>query len=159
MSEWTDFFSAQVGASSALLGLLFVSLSLNLTTILANGGLTERIQQALLQLLVVLVVSLLQLMPGQSLLVAGLEVLAISAFAVIVGTLLAVRGLRLGKATRPMTALNLTMIEFALLPWLIGGVMMLAGNPNGGYWLAVGMCLSIIKAVADAWIFLVEINR
>ncbi len=50
MSAWTDFFAAVVGATSALLGLFFrCSLSLNLTTILANGGLPERAMQALPQ--------------------------------------------------------------------------------------------------------------
>ena len=46
-----------------------------------------------------------------------------------------------------------------MLPCLIGGIMVLGGNETGLYWLAVGICLCFIKAVSDAWIFLVEINR
>ena len=159
MSAWTDFFAAMVGATSALLGLFFVSLSLNLSTILANDGLPERAMQALLQLLAALVVGLLLLMPGQSLIASGLEILLVAILMGLVGTVLAVRGLRRGKDHRADFIRNLAMVEISLVPWFVGGFLLLGGNAVGGYWLAVGICLSIVKAVIDSWVFLVEINR
>lgn len=36
LAAWQPFFAAQLGAGAALLGLLFVGLSLNLSRILAN---------------------------------------------------------------------------------------------------------------------------
>ena len=37
--------------------------------------------------------------------------------------------------------------------------ILLAGNPAGLYWLAGGVIISFAKAVLDAWVLLVEINR
>jgi len=159
MSAWTDFFAAVVGATSALLGLFFVSLSLNLATILANRGLPERALQALLQLLAALIVGLLLLMPGQSLWAAGLEILVVAVLVAVVGTVLALRGLRGGKDHKSDFIRNLALVEISVVPWFVGGFLLLGGNAVGGYWLAVGICLSIMKAVIDSWVFLVEINR
>jgi hypothetical protein len=159
MSAWTDFFAAVVGATSALLGLFFVSLSLNLATILANRGLPERALQALLQLLAALIVGLLLLMPGQSLWAAGLEILIVAVVMGLLGTVLAVRGLRGGKDHKSDFVRNLALVEISVVPWFVGGFLLLGGNAAGAYWLAVGICLSIVKAVIDSWVFLVEINR
>lgn len=47
---WADFFVAASGASAALLGLLFVSLSINLEQILKTSGLTSRAAETMLLL-------------------------------------------------------------------------------------------------------------
>ena len=56
-ADWANFFVAEVGASAALLGLLFVSISINLSKILSFRALPNRAFGALLALLAVLVVS------------------------------------------------------------------------------------------------------
>jgi len=159
LSAWTDFLAAVVGATSALLGLFFVSLSLNLKTILSGKGLIERAAQALIQLLAALLVGLFQLMPGQSLLSAGIGVLVIAGATGVLGTVLSARSVMHAKGHRFAYTNNLVMFELAILPWIVGGLLLIAGNANGAYWLAGGICLSIAKAAADSWVFLVEINR
>jgi hypothetical protein len=47
----------------------------------------------------------------------------------------------------------------ATAPYLIGGGLLLAGRPVGHYWIAAAILLSLAKAVQDAWVLLVEINR
>lgn len=159
LSAWTDFLAAVVGATSALLGLFFVSLSLNLQTVLAGNGLTERAAQALIQLLAALVVGLFMLMPGKSLFVAGLGTLVIATATAVIGTVLAARSVMHAKGHRFAYGSNLIVFELAILPWIVGGLMLMAGSANGAYWLAAGICLSIAKAAIDSWVFLVEINR
>ncbi|MEQ1940994.1 hypothetical protein ABMA32_01090 [Mesorhizobium sp. VNQ89] len=159
LSAWTDFLAAVAGATAALLGLFFVSLSLNLEKVLAGNGLTERAEQALIQLLAALMVALFLLMPGLSLFVAGNGVLVIAAVTGVMGTLLAARSLRRAKGYARVYTANLVLFELAILPWLVGGVLLMAGNADGAYWLAAGICLSIAKAAFDSWVFLVEINR
>ena len=39
------------------------------------------------------------------------------------------------------------------------GVLLLFGIESGFYWIAAGVIVSFIKAVIDAWVLLVEINR
>ncbi|MCX7302771.1 MAG: hypothetical protein NTV73_00315 [Hyphomicrobiales bacterium] len=159
LSAWTDFLAAVVGATSALLGLFFVSLSLNLSTILAGKGLTERAAQALIQLLAALIVGLFLLMPGKSVFVSGLGTLVIAVATALVGTLLAARSMMHTQGYRVAYAGNLVLFELAILPWVVGGLMLMAGSADGAYWLAGGICLSIAKAAMDSWVFLVEINR
>ncbi len=54
---------------------------------------------------------------------------------------------------------NVVLLEAATIPWLVGGILVLYGVPGGYYWLAGGIILAFIKAVGDAWVLLVEINR
>ena len=42
---------------------------------------------------------------------------------------------------------------------VIAGVAVLWVGPGGLYWLVAGTLFSIITALADAWVLLVEINR
>ncbi|HYB02575.1 MAG TPA: hypothetical protein VED37_20280 [Ktedonobacteraceae bacterium] len=65
MNGWENFFIAEVGASAALLGLIFVGVSINLTRILSISGLPNRALLALIILLTILVISSLLLVPEQ----------------------------------------------------------------------------------------------
>ena len=56
MIGWENFFIAEVGASAALLGLIFVGVSINLTRIISIPGLPNRALLALIILLTILVV-------------------------------------------------------------------------------------------------------
>ena len=79
MSDWHDFFVAQVGASGVLAGLVFVGVSINLEKIMSTPayGLPGRTLEALIVLLAVLTVSSVLLVPGQGTLLVGAEVLAV----------------------------------------------------------------------------------
>jgi hypothetical protein len=81
---WHDFFLAAAGASAALLGLLFVGVSINLTAIAAEERVDARARaaQAFSNLLFVLLIALLMLIPdiGPTTLAASLA--AIAAFGV-----------------------------------------------------------------------------
>src|ERR1700691_303512 len=77
-AAWHDFFMAAVGASAALLGLLFVSLSINIQTILKYPYLPGRAAATLGILLVVLVVCFFGLAPNEGATAFGWEIVAVS---------------------------------------------------------------------------------
>ncbi len=68
LAPWHDFFLASAGATAALLGLLFVGVSINLTTISAaeRVDLRARAGQAFANLVFVLVIALLMLVPDRA---------------------------------------------------------------------------------------------
>ncbi|MGA2043717.1 MAG: hypothetical protein ABSG83_10120 [Roseiarcus sp.] len=155
---WANFFVAQCGASAALLGLLFVSVSLNLSRILAFPTLPERALLAMLLLLAVLVVASLMLIPGQPIRANGVESLAAGALIAAAAGAAKTRA-GLGSAYRRYFIGDLTFLAGATLPYFIAGGLLFAGAQAGFYWLAAAILLSTAKAVSDAWVLLVEINR
>ena len=94
ISDWTIFFTAQLGAAATLGGLVFVGLSLNLTKILSFPALPNRALLALGVLLGILVVSSLILIPCQSTELIGFEILAAGLLATVVAASIEVRTLR-----------------------------------------------------------------
>src|SRR5271156_3256870 len=65
MSDWSNFFLGELGASAALAGLLFVSVSVNQARILELGRMADRGLEALTMLFLVLAVASIGLVPGQ----------------------------------------------------------------------------------------------
>lgn len=66
MTGWENFFIAEVGASAALAGLIFVGVSINLNRILSLPRLPDRALEAVSLLLTVLASSLRDLLLHQS---------------------------------------------------------------------------------------------
>lgn len=157
---WTDFFVAQVGASASLAGLLFVGVSLNMSKILAVRGLPERALGALILLVTILIAASLELVPGQPAPVLGLEIVLVGFVAWAAATNTDVKSLRaIDEKYRRLYFNNLVLNQVAVVPYLIGGALMLLGYANGVYFLVPAMLVSFVKAIMEAWVLLVEINR
>lgn len=160
MDSWDNFLVAQVGASAALLGLLFVGVSLNLTKILSISYLPDRSLAAMVLLFAILLVSSLLLIPDQPAMAVGLEVLGIGVTVWLSGTVLAIRGWQaLSKDRRANFFFNFAFLQAATLPYIVAGLMLLAAEFAGMYWLAAAIVVSLAKALTDAWVLLIEINR
>lgn len=158
-ADWGNFFMAQVGASAALLGLLFVGVSLNLARILAARHLPQRALLAMGLLLVVMLISMIVLIPQLSPRLLGGIILVPGLVLFVAGHNIE-RSLYRSRAAGPLKFVaNFALFELAVVPYLVAGGLMTAGLAGGPHWLAAGMILSIAKAMCDAWVLLVEINR
>jgi hypothetical protein len=160
MGDWEAFYTAQLGAAAALGGLVFVGLSLNLKKILSYAWLPSRALLALIVLMAIFIISSFMLMPGQSLGTLGFEVAVTGLALGAVGTAIETYALRkVDLQNREAFIANLVLLEIGILPYVAGGVLLLLGDASGFYWVAAGVIISLIKAVLDAWVLLVEINR
>jgi len=165
MGDWHDFFLAQAGAAGVLTGLVFVSVSLNLEKIMSqpDSGLPGRAAEALILLVAVLTVACLLLVPGQGTMIVGLEVLVTELAAW--GWVAAIQLLRLKGWQAMELDLRRAFVvrvaggQVATLPFIAAGIAVLAGGLGGLYWLVAGMVFSILVALFDAWVLLIEINR
>jgi hypothetical protein len=157
-AEWQDFFVASVGASAALLGLLFVTISINLEHILRFPHLPGRAAGTLGTLLSVLVVGSFALVPGQALPTLASEI-------VVTGAVVAFQAVWVSLRKRtPGDPLTWTLggMPLLLLPALAfvgGGCSLLTESGGGLYWVLAGTVLAFVAASINAWVLLVEILR
>lgn len=152
---WDDFFVAQVGASAALAGLLFVAVSINLGHILKYPHLPMRAIEALTTLLCVLVVGTWALVPGQSAVALGLEIFATGLAAWVIQTV----GLINTRKSGYESATRIFFNQIPPVPFIVAGLAIAHGSAGGIYWTVPGTLLSILCGVYCAWILLVEIQR
>jgi hypothetical protein len=159
-AAWSGFFSAEVGASAALAGLIFVAVSINLAQIVKQTQLVSRSAKALISLMAVLFSSSLCLIPELSRLILGYELTALGVV-IWVGTTLAQYG-----AARRNTyvgtkekVFHVVLTELSAIPFVLGGLSLVRGSGGGLYWLAAGTVFSLANALFDAWVLLIEIQR
>ena len=162
-AQWSDLFVASAGAAAALAGLVFVAVSINLAQILRSSGLPARAAESLLFLVGVLIVSLLCLAEGQGRRALGIELLVEGVLLVVTIVVLFFHGLPRPEergTLPPHWLLGRTMLSaMGSVPFLVGGVSLLAGSGGGLYWTFAGIIAAFAASTINAWVLLVEIQR
>lgn len=160
MGGWESFMLPQVGAAAVLTRLIFIGVSISLSKILPSPRLPNRALQALILLLAIFVMGSLLLVPGQPLVVYGVEVLVVGLLVWAALTALDVSSVRKAEIQfRRISIGNLILNQVTVLPYMIAGIAMLTSGSNGFYWIVLGIMFSFIKALLDAWVLLVEVHR
>jgi hypothetical protein len=158
--EWVEFGVALAGAAAVLAGLVFVSVSINLEKVLEIHGLPGRAGESIVMFAGVLILSICLLMPGQSRVALGVELLVGGALLLILLIVIALPGLN--RPTRQPLSWRVTRILLALaasVPVIVAGVSLLAERGGGLYWLAAAFMLSFAAGIGNAWVLLVEVVR
>lgn len=158
--HWSDFFLGEVGATAALAGLVIVAVSINLQRILAFPQLPGRAGEMLIMLVGALLASSVALLPGQPPKIFGWEILAIGAFVTVAPLWIQIRAL-IAVKDQPLHwwLWRLVIVFLAGLPMIAGGILLIAGDGNGAYWVAASVLVIVAATVWNAWVLLVEILR
>ncbi|HEV2661051.1 MAG TPA: hypothetical protein VGU68_10645 [Ktedonobacteraceae bacterium] len=160
MSGWENFFLGELGASAALAGLIFVGLSINLQKIMNSPHLPNRVLEALVVLVAVLFLASLLLIPNQSFLAIGIEVLLLGLCEWIVMVFLQIDSLRKMPAEFRLAFTRVILVcQLATLSFITAGIIFLLGGTTGFYWIVAAVLLSFLATFVDIWVLVVEINR
>ena len=163
-SAWSDFALAQLGASAALLGLVFVGLSINLRDVIGSTSLVNRAAESVVALGGVLVAATCVLIPHQSRAVVTTELL-------VIGLVLLATNARLQRADfapspadhrDPPRASRVVrhVLGFGTPILLIVAAVTLAAEGGGGlYWWPAAIVAAYAAAISNAWVLLIEILR
>ena len=160
MQAWNAFFQVQAGASAALLGLVFVSLSINSGFIVASKHLPNRAVEALVILFLNLAFSSLCLVPGQAERMPAIETLCLIGLVWVIVSVLHHHTIRnIEPEYRHHAWANMAIGQFVALSWFLGGLALWFQGEAGVGWLVPSIMLSYALALLNAWVLLVEINR
>ncbi len=129
LAAWSNFFVTAAGASAALVGLLFVAVSINLATILEHAWLPARAALVVIILVDALVCGLIGLVPGLPIrtsgvafLVTGLVASALTAFAQT-----RARARTHYNASRGLVALQVVAVQIGPLAFALAGASLMWG--------------------------------
>jgi hypothetical protein len=163
VNGWHDFYLMVGTAAATLIGLLFVSLSLNADAIAhpANFDLRALAEQTFSTFLLILSFAVLFLIPNQVPLGLGLPLLAVGSYGLYrtIQQFLKIRPSQPRTWGRGSLARRFItpLICFAVL--IVIAVTVLLGKTDGLYWLIPVMILLIIAASINAWDLLLRLRE
>lgn len=157
---WLEFGVAAAGATAALAGLLIVAMSVNVKQILASKALMHGARSTIASLVLAIVTSLLLLIPGQSMLLLGVEtlVLTLPAVSIQVQSILTQSRTAAEGITPSILAFIITFAALQYAPFLVGGILLLFGGAAGVWLLAIGVVIIVIASLVNAWVLLLEVQ-
>jgi hypothetical protein len=159
IQEWANFGQVAGDASGALIGLLFVAVSLNRDRIAQHRALRNGALQTLIMFMLPLLVAILLLTPRQPSWVLGIELIALGA---VHGLALTITARRTRQAANEVQSRLPRLLDYTspnavtTLLVLAAGATLAAGYVGGLYWLVPAVILALIGGVTNAWLFLVE---
>jgi hypothetical protein len=159
-APWGEFGTAVAAASAALLGLLFVAISINLKMILDEPGLPSRAGQTLILFGTPLVTAVLLIVPDQARVALGLELIATG---LVIGggqiylDLTTERGDEETFGRRMVGRVFPAYISCGCLA--VAGATLIGEAGGGLYWLVPSVIAAIVFGLLNVWVLLVEIQR
>lgn len=159
LEQWKEFNLAIAGAAAALAGLVIVAASVNIGDIVKSKPLTARLGTAIVMLVLALVVSSLELVPGIDIVWFGGIVVAVSLVA-LVFPIATARLLSRDPNPRDTARFMKSLLGFLpCIAYLIAGVLAVTGAPSAFVVAAAGALLAIVGALIVSWVALVEVLR
>ncbi|HEY3880250.1 MAG TPA: hypothetical protein VGM12_16775 [Trebonia sp.] len=153
---WQDFAEMTGGASGALIGLLFVAVSLNASKIAGHHGLRASAVQTLVLFIAPLVMAAVLLAPDQPDWVIGTELILIGLASSWV--LLSIRRVRqnLSDDDQLLVAIfNRRATNVVIMLLLVASGILLACGQNAGLYLVLPVTVvAFVSGVLNAWYFL-----
>lgn len=159
VASWQNFYLMLGGASSALTGLLFVALSLNLRQIRQSSriDLQAFVSQTFAYFLSVLIFSAIFLIPDQKPLTLGVPLLIMGIIGLV---LVAGRFAGIARTREWQRAVALFLLPtLAFIALIAISISVLQGQTDGLYWMVAVMLILLGVATGNAYRLLVDLHE
>ena len=158
MSEqWNNFFVMVGGGSAALLGLIFVAMSINHEIIIRNTTHKNRAINMLTGFTAIFMASSLALIGNQYLGVLGFEWLALW----LIATVIFIRGyviaIRSGMSSVGLKAPRLAGGTICYIAEVISAIFLILGYHSGLYIAAIAIIVLFAFLISGAWLLMIGI--
>lgn len=154
---WETMFETVALAAVTLTGLLFVGLSINLRSIVATPAHFARAREALIAQLVLLIIAIFVLIPGQGRVALGIELLAVSLIVLAVSLRLQSSTLHhLPAHRRRGWGWRLIGLNGATVAIAIAGVGLVTRRLGGFLWLVPTILTCLLWSTYNAWSLLIR---
>ena len=159
-SAWTGFGASVATAAAALVGLLFIAVSINLKQILDVPHLPSRAAQTLILFATPLIGAVLLTVPGQAKAALGTELLVAGLVIGGIHVWIDVRSPQGEEETawRRMTGRRIPG-GLSCATMAVAGVTLIAAAGGGLYWLVASVLVALVFGLVNVWVLLVEIVR
>jgi len=155
--QWINFFLMVGSGSAALVGLIFVAMSINIEIILRNATHKNRAINMLSGFTAVFMASSCALIGKQSLEALGVEWLILW----VIATAIFVRGyvtaLRAGMSSIGLTAPRLTAGTLCHLAQVVAAILLIDGRIAALYVASIAMIVLFALLISGAWLLMVGI--
>ena len=155
LRSWSTFYAAFAEASAALLGLLFVAISLQSGSWRRSVRLSLEVNQSGIELLYPLLASLLMLVPAGAPTVHGGGLLVLSATGLVSSIRRGGHGADAPRSAMRPSWNNVVGATAALL-YGVSGIGLLLDEPIGVYGVALASFLMIVAGTVNTWAILVR---
>ena len=155
---WHDFGVALVSASAALLGLVFVVVSLHLRAVVDDPVLRRRAEIMLGLLATTLAASAALVIPGQSREALGLELMPIAIVYITLSSLATFRATHSARGISRDRVARFFIGELSAGLVFAGGLGLLVHALGGAYLVGAGVVLGVLIAMLATWILFIGLG-
>ena len=157
-AAWHDFGVGLVGASAALLGLVFVVVSLHLKAVVNDSVLRRRAEITLGLFATALAASAALLIPGQSRQALGFELMPIALIYISLSTLATLRATQSSRGVSHDRLARFFFGELSAGLIFVGGLGLVIHALGGAYLVAAGIVLGVLASMLAIWILFVGLG-
>ena len=158
IDQWNNFFLMVGGGAAALAGLVFIAMSINLSTITRDATHKNRAIATMTGFTAAFMVCAFALIGNQNYQWIGIEWLVVSLVPTVTYIRVYIRARKLGKSSVGLSIGRFIAGTSCYVAQILGSVLLISGYVAGLYLASAAMVLSFAFFISGAWLLITGIH-